>query len=41
MARTAHCTGLTLNIALNYGGRTEIVDAVRAPGRGRPGARPR
>jgi undecaprenyl diphosphate synthase len=29
MASTRHCTGLTLNVALNYGGRTEIVDAVR------------
>jgi undecaprenyl diphosphate synthase len=28
-ASTDHCTGLTLNVALNYGGRTEIVDAVR------------
>jgi len=26
---TYHCTGLQLNIALNYGGRTEIVDACR------------
>ncbi|HEX9638185.1 MAG TPA: isoprenyl transferase [Acidobacteriota bacterium] len=26
--RTASCTGLLFNIALNYGGRTEIVDAV-------------
>jgi undecaprenyl diphosphate synthase len=29
MARTRSCNGLTLNVALNYGGRTEIVDAVR------------
>ncbi len=29
MASTRQCTGLTLNVALNYGGRTEIVDAVR------------
>jgi undecaprenyl diphosphate synthase len=29
MASTSQCTGLTLNVALNYGGRTEIVDAVR------------
>jgi undecaprenyl diphosphate synthase len=28
--RTAHNTGLEFNIALNYGGRTEIVDAARA-----------
>ncbi len=27
---TAHCTGLTLALALNYGSRTEITDAVRA-----------
>jgi undecaprenyl diphosphate synthase len=27
--RTAHCSGLLFNIALNYGGRTEITDAVR------------
>ena len=27
--RTRHCTGLTLNLALSYGGRREIVDAVR------------
>lgn len=26
---TARCTGLNFNIALNYGGRTEIVDAVK------------
>jgi len=29
VARTSSCNGLTLNVALNYGGRTEIVDAVR------------
>ncbi len=28
--KTSNNTGLTLNLALNYGGRTEIVDAVRA-----------
>ena len=27
--RTSECRGLQLNIALNYGGRAEIVDAVR------------
>jgi len=27
---TRHCTGATLCVALNYGARTEIVDAVRA-----------
>jgi undecaprenyl diphosphate synthase len=27
---TAHCTGLTLALALNYGSRAEITDAVRA-----------
>jgi undecaprenyl diphosphate synthase len=27
--RTQHCTGLLFNIALNYGGRAEITDAVR------------
>ncbi len=30
VAATAHCTGLTLALALNYGSRTEITDAVRA-----------
>ncbi|MBI3264580.1 MAG: isoprenyl transferase [Acidobacteria bacterium] len=29
MAKTASNTGMLFNIALNYGGRTEIVDAVR------------
>jgi undecaprenyl diphosphate synthase len=29
MDRTAHATGLLFNIALNYGGRAEITDAVR------------
>ncbi len=29
MAKTRSCNGLLLNVALNYGGRTEIVDAVR------------
>jgi undecaprenyl diphosphate synthase len=28
-ARTAACTGMLFNIALNYGGRAEIVDAAR------------
>jgi len=28
MASTAHCTGLTFTLAINYGGRAEIVDAV-------------
>jgi len=28
--RTRHNRGLVLNLALNYGGRTEIIDAVRA-----------
>ncbi len=27
--KTRHCTGLTLNLALSYGGRREIQDAVR------------
>ena len=27
---TAHCTGLTLQLAINYGSRAEIVDACRA-----------
>ena len=29
MERTRHATGLLFNIALNYGGRAEITDAVR------------
>jgi len=29
-ARTAHCSGLTLVLALNYGGRAEIVQASKA-----------
>jgi undecaprenyl diphosphate synthase len=29
MEKTAACTGLLFNIALNYGGRAEITDAVR------------
>jgi undecaprenyl diphosphate synthase len=28
-AKTAHCSGMLFNIALNYGGRAEIVDAAR------------
>jgi undecaprenyl diphosphate synthase len=28
--KTKHCTGLILNLALSYGGRREIVDAVKA-----------
>lgn len=28
MDRTAHCTGMRLYLAINYGGRTEIVDAM-------------
>lgn len=30
MEATAHCSGLLFNIALSYGGRTEILDACRA-----------
>jgi undecaprenyl diphosphate synthase len=30
MQRTAHFSGLTFNLAINYGGRAEVVDAVRA-----------
>jgi undecaprenyl diphosphate synthase len=30
MVETAGCSGLQLNIALNYGGRSELVDAVNA-----------
>lgn len=29
MAETRSCTGMTLNLALSYGGRNEIVEAVR------------
>ncbi len=29
LERSAHCTGMTFNIALNYSGRCEIVDACR------------
>lgn len=29
ISRTAHCTGLTLNLALSYSSRWEITDAVR------------
>ncbi|MDT4966722.1 MAG: undecaprenyl diphosphate synthase, partial [Acidobacteriota bacterium] len=32
--RTASNSGMILSVALNYGGRSEIVDAVRAAGRG-------
>jgi undecaprenyl diphosphate synthase len=30
MAKTADCTGLTLNLAVNYSGRSEVKDAVQA-----------
>lgn len=30
MNDTAHCTGMTLTLALSYGGREELVDAARA-----------
>ncbi len=30
MSRTAEFAGLTFNLAINYGGRAEVVDAVRA-----------
>src|SRR5450830_593812 len=30
LAGTSSCRGMTFNIALNYGGRTEIVDACRS-----------
>ena len=30
MQRTADCTRLTFNLAINYGGRAEVVDAVQA-----------
>src|SRR5918997_1192058 len=33
MVRTSENTGMVLSVALNYGGRAEIVDAVRAAGR--------
>lgn len=33
VSRTRHNTGLVLNLALNYGGRSELVDAVRAVAR--------
>jgi undecaprenyl diphosphate synthase len=29
IAATSHCTGMILNVALNYGGRAEIIDAVK------------
>jgi undecaprenyl diphosphate synthase len=28
-ARTSQCTGMTINMAVNYGGRNEIIDAAR------------
>lgn len=36
MARTAACADMTLNLALNYGGRAEIVRAARALAAGSP-----
>ncbi|MCW6677021.1 isoprenyl transferase [Aerococcaceae bacterium NML180378] len=33
MYQTAHCTGLVLNFALNYGSRREIVEAVQSVAR--------
>ena len=30
MRRTADCTSMTFNLAINYGGRAEIADAARA-----------
>lgn len=33
MDQTAHCTGLVLNFALNYGSRREIVEAVQSVAR--------
>jgi len=30
MAKTAACTGLVLNLAVNYSGRSELRDAIRA-----------
>ncbi|MEG2139936.1 MAG: polyprenyl diphosphate synthase [Bilophila sp.] len=30
MSRTAHCTSMTVNLALNYSGREEVLRAVRA-----------
>jgi undecaprenyl diphosphate synthase len=34
MALTASCTNMILNVAFNYGGRAEIMDAVKAIARG-------
>ncbi len=28
-AKTAHCTGMTINLAVNYGGRDEIINAAK------------
>lgn len=30
LEKTAHCTGMVLNFALNYGGQQDILDAVKA-----------